>query len=274
MLFEANQVLLVEDKQKVSFCTEDCIKAFFNPIKDQLGEREKSLRADLGLMDEPCLPFKNNPQVIKEAFQAPTRVFESVNELGIRVTSFLTESSRNQIDFSNLVSCLLYENTPSLILSHIVSASPKLIESSLIGKEGELVQAATDGSEELINDPEVLETVERLKSSYLAEMLAERSEADIPFENFDLYDEYIPQTLEDPDEIYQTQDDIDDEVYTYIRSFSVDQKSFYYFVLCIMAGHHDEDEEIMMPFISFPTVDGSLYDKFRKGERLHGSLKN
>ena len=67
----------------------------------------------------------------------------------------------------------------------------------------------------------------------MARVLETRKEADVPFEEFPLYQQYLSQTMNDPDEIYELKDSEGDQYYSYIKTFEKNGESFYYISLCI-----------------------------------------
>lgn len=123
--------------------------------------------------------------------------------------------------------------------------------------------------------PELLTLLESKKAGHLTELLQERSKDDIPFERFQEYDIFLPETLEHPDEVYRYTDREKDVVLIYIRSFSEGNRSFFYIVICMQYVNDMESEEMLLiPIISFPSSDGDLYRKYKKGERIGGSPVN
>ena len=90
-----------------------------------------------------------------------------------------------------------------------------------------------------------------------------------------MYDEYLRETLESPDEIYKSDDD-GDITLTYIKSFQLDNTNFFYIVL---GGEYETsednvDEKVMIPILGFPSVDNKLYPHYTKGKKVLNNLKN
>ena len=96
-----------------------------------------------------------------------------------------------------------------------------------------------------------------------------------PFEKFDIYDEFVEATLQSPDEVFKRVDEEGDNILTYIKAHELNGISFYYFCICMkFETHWGQDTETVIPIISFPSLDGELYRKYRSGDLITGNLKN
>ena len=124
-------------------------------------------------------------------------------------------------------------------------------------------------------EPEVVQAIENKKSIILASLLEERSGLDIPYESFQEYERFFKDTLELPDEVYNSTDDEGDDVYTYIKAHQHKGDTFYYFVICVGLGKsYNVSDEALLPVISFPSLDGDLYNSYKKGKLVAGALKS
>lgn len=124
-------------------------------------------------------------------------------------------------------------------------------------------------------DPKDIEAIEGRRSALFSKLLSERSAHDIPVESFAQYEGLAQSTLELPDEIYRSIEETGEIFFTYIKSFQLQKSSFFYIVICL---HYSTDvesgEDTLIPMISFPSCDGELYNKYKRGEKISGNLKS
>ncbi|MBF0363151.1 MAG: hypothetical protein HQK49_19170 [Oligoflexia bacterium] len=120
--------------------------------------------------------------------------------------------------------------------------------------------------------PELIRLLESKKAQLLTHLIKDRSPNDISVDQYNLYDYCLQETIENPDEVYRLLDSGKDILLTYIKVFSKENISFYYLVICLQHSHqHTTEENYLIPIISFPTIDGELYRKYKKGEKIEGT---
>ena len=274
-----DQVYLVEDGQLLTYCSELCVKDFFSPMKEYFLKEHAENQQEMGLLEESNLPNTNDIDALQKILRESTKVFEMENEFGFKITSFLSEMEFSGQTVYSVLICLMYDEKPSLVLFQTYSHSKELLQKMVKGEELSEEQISdkkeqTGASDDVELDKDTLQRMEQKKSKILADLLAVRAETDVPFEKFHLYDQYLSQTLEQPDEIFQWNDN-SEPIYSYIRSFNVEGTSFYYLVLCI---HHffdeDQEEEVLLPIIGFPSLDAKIYKIYSKGEQILGNLRS
>ena len=105
-------------------------------------------------------------------------------------------------------------------------------------------------------------------------MIEKRNAADIPIEQFFNYDKYLDLTIENPDEIYELEDDEGDTIHTFIKSFKEGEVSFFYVVITLPHRIPEVKEMAVLPILGFPSVDESLYPEYAIGKKLNEILKN
>ena len=64
-----------------------------------------------------------------------------------------------------------------------------------------------------------------------------------------------------------------DIINTFIKSFKVNELSFFYVVLALQCGS-TSDEVALLPIIGFPSIDTELYPKYATGKKVNEVLKN
>jgi hypothetical protein len=279
ILKSVEELYFVEDGVNRGFCSEQCIEDFFTPIVAYFEKSEKSLRGKWSLNDEPCLSYIGDPTYMNQLIHYPTEVWATSNDLTESYYTFIKElkDSKDQ-KFYMFMICSIFQDKASFIFMASATYSNDYLNEFRVGTKEDDVTAFI---EEQMDEREIAEAsefnteVENKKSQLLAKLLEDRSPADIPFEQFPLYDEYLQDTLKAPDEVYTHQDDDGDTVYTYIKAHDRNGTSFYYFIICVqILGIEGDNEKTVTPVLTFPSVDGELYKTYRKGEQLSGSLKS
>lgn len=281
-LLDVEELLFVEERSARSFCSEDCIEKYYQPIVSWYENLERETRVELKIGDEDCRSLVSDPNLMDKALTRPDEIWRYENEIGedhfIFIKSFSTERP-----FHVVIMCHLFERQPSFILLATATRSPALLDKFRGGEK------ITDPQEFIARDDlpagaidfeleqESLNAIEAKKSSFLARLIQDRIAADIPFEQFDLYEKYFKTTLEDPDEIYADEDDEGDQIFNYIKAYQQNGVSFYYFIICIELEKEDDGQEQtrkIIPLLAFPTLDGELYKIYKSGTLVSGSLKN
>ncbi|MCP4912966.1 MAG: hypothetical protein GY909_07595 [Oligoflexia bacterium] len=276
---DPDDLLFVEETSSRSFCTEGCIESFYDHIVQNFDQQEKKMRKELFIAKEDIEEVIGQPAFMDQALRRPDEVWKIESALDEAYYTFITHfNDQKWGEFSLVVCCFVYDNQPSFVISVCATRSMKLVEQYRVGEK---VDYQEDPSKEgflkqtVEVDEKVLTEVENKKSVELAKMLEERSPADIPFENFNLFDDYFEPTLNDPDEVYQHNDEEGDDILTYIKAHEREGVSFYYFILCMKLDKTvREGHEALIPIISFPTIDGEIYRQYQRGEQLSGKLKN
>ena len=135
----------------------------------------------------------------------------------------------------------------------------------------ELSQSGEFNEEDFI----FMQLLENKKSKLLAELLEKRKDDDISFEDFMLYEYCFPETLETPDEVFESLDNEGDSFYVYIKSFIKETENYFYIISCLKRKNKEESPEVnVFPVLAFPTNDLDLYSEFRSGKRIAAHMKN
>lgn len=274
-------LLFVEDGTSKGFCSENCIEAFYGHFVEYFESRDKELREELLLSKEDCLKFVGKPKLMELILSSPHEVWRNTNDLKEEYFHFHRKvTEKGSEPFTLIATCLIFDNKPSFILAVTATRSEKLIshyqKEQLVEEPLSLeVEGKEEGFQSVEVDEELMESIELKKSSFLAGLLEERSPSDIPFEKFNMYDEFIEKTLQEPDEVFLDTDEEGDKVLTYIKAHELNGTSFYYFCLCMKyEAPQKEGMETLLPILTFPSLDGELYEFYKKGTKLTGALKN
>lgn len=281
MIFSLDAALLVEEGQLKGFCSENCILAFYTPYMEYLKVEEAGLRKHYGLENEE-FALKNQEQLLAKTLENPKEVWFDVNELGEESYAFIGHTSTElHPNIFVVVLTHIFNRTPSLVLFHTITADQRLMDEY---KWGQKIEDLSKFLDEKVNElpmqemdvpQEVIDSMEQKKSTFLAELIKHRLPSDIAMEDFPLYESFVTETLQRPDEIFQYEDEEGRKVYTYIKFCEKNKISFYSFVICLKISADEETEEdILVPLLSFPSLDVEMYHRYRKGEQMVGGLKN
>jgi hypothetical protein len=279
---DVEKLLFVEENSTRGFCCELCIENYFQKhIKYyETIEREFRTKHDLGA--EPALKFLDEEDVMSQLLSRPDEIWNLKNYLNEEIFSYISELTTSKGEKYFAVALLfLFNKAPSFIF--LLSATQSL----KLKKEFEIGEMITDPIEFLKeapakidaesdeNERQLIESLEQKKSQILATLIEAQKDDDIPTEDYTQYDEFLTPTLESPEEVYQVNDDLGDILYTYIKSHEKDKRLFYYIIVCLVVSQDHENElESIIPIISFPTIDGNVYNIFQKGMRITGPLKS
>lgn len=269
---------------------------FHAPYMESFEIEELEERQRLGLGPETDLDSVfTRHDLFQQALNEPQEVWFERNPIGEEYHTHIAKCLFDDKEFNYILICSYFDDAPSFVFfkcattsdaltdfyrtGQLVSGSNKSVAMSVAAEELESASAKEEDEQEKAPEveipPEVLEELDSKKSEYLAQLLQNRQEVDIPFELFGKYDDYLPLTIEDPDEIYSKEDIAGDEVQTYIKSFQAFGEAFFYVVICMkIAVKKPEDHEALLPILSFPSTDQGLYKDYAVGERIAGALKS
>lgn len=275
VLDSLDDLLFVEEGSTNSFCCETCIESFYAPFTDFFQGKIYKLRKDLNLEEEPALELIDDAVNVEKTLSRPDEIWRFENQLKEEIYSFISHIENNGKKSYMIALCFVFNKTPSFVLGLTATDNEFLYQQFQLGEEIESLEEyyKEQMAMEHMIDPELLEQVEHKKSQFLADLMENRSEADIPFENFDLYMDFLGDTLETPDEVYRFDDDEGEPLQASIKGQVKDGVSFFYIVVSFHVPDGD-GRELVLPVLSFPTVDGKLCEYYRRGEQVSGSLKN
>jgi len=275
-------VQFVEEHSDRGFCSEKCIMDFYRPYMNALEEEESLFRHELNLAnEEELLEYLASDHHMQAALSYPSEIWVYLDDLDQTFYTHILKIDEGNAYF--IIICSYVENGPSFVFYRTATVSLDLLSKYKRGDlrsdiiEGQVRKNDQNLSKDLKIPTEVLEEVELKKSHLLAEMLNIRKEIDISFEKFYLYDSYMGQSFEFPDEIYEYRDDDGDKLHIYLKSIKSDENSFYYIVINFAYEYLSEDglnKLVLIPIIGFPTIDKDIYTHYCLGNKLNQTLKN
>lgn len=119
---------------------------------------------------------------------------------------------------------------------------------------------------------EIAEWIGMKKSEYLSQLILKAETGDIGFEEYHLYDSYIPSTIESPDKAFQ--DQVDGYLLrTYLKTYS-DQGKFHQVVVGVVIDETKEKAQVFVPILSFVSRKDLLVQEFCSGAVITYQILN
>lgn len=277
------EIHFVEENSDRGFCSEKCIMEFYRPYMIALEEEEYNFRKNCQIENEDDHShITANEHYLDLALTSPLEIWHFENDFEQSFYTHIFKLSEDGEDIFFILICAYIDGGPSFVFYRLATKYKSLVDKYRRDTkfDKELPENSADsvenssGKVEVEIPTEVIEMLESKKSQMLAEMMINRSSGDIQFELFHKYDSYLDQTIQNPDEVYENEDDEGDEIYTYIRSFKQGDIPFFYVVICYLHQIGDGKESAVLPIIGFPSIDEMLYPKYAIGKKLNEKLKN
>ncbi|NOT80685.1 MAG: hypothetical protein HOP07_17000 [Bacteriovoracaceae bacterium] len=282
-------LLFIEEFSHKGFCTESCIEDFYLPLIRYFEVLENKLRLKHNLINE-FLGHEVSESVFEDIISKPDEVYKKSNELNESFYSFI----KNYGEKSIVVIASIYNFEPSFIFLTLQTSSAQLINEfrydenvtlwylqstqniNQTSHEDVMGQGEVMSSEDTDADLLFMQHLESKKSKILAEILMNRKDDDISFEDYTDYDFCFQETLDLPDEVFEYKDNEGDIIFFYLKSFNsgLNLSSSYTYIIIAIKQKNDQDQVNVYPVLAVPTTDMELCQEFRKGIRLTGALKN
>jgi len=282
-----DDLLFIDEYSHKGFCSEECIEDFYFPLIKQYELVEHSLRKKHNVLSELPPGTIIEASVVEDVLESPSEIFRQTNELNETFYNFI----KHYTNFSVVVVSSVYRKEASFVFLATRTSSHGLITEFRYGEmvtdwarteeeEDQEISVELEEQEIEMYDDEnadedmiFIQLLESKKSNLLAEILMNRKEDDIPFEDYSGYESCFQDTLDMPDEVFEKKDKEGDVVFTYIKAFSRGQGTFYYIVTCLKRIMDGENVNVY-PILALPTIDLEMCQEFRGGTRLSGPLKN
>ena len=267
---KASDLHFIEDHSDRGFCSEKCIMEFYRPYLNWLEKEEIKLREELNIDKEETYAEITSSQIrLKSALESPDEIWILSNETEQQFFTHIAKLNLQGRVLYYILICSYVDNEPSFVFYRTATTHIELVDKYRRDSVYRPTNEKLDATSKVPS--EIFEMVEQKKSEMLANLLAQRSVHDIAFEEFTNYDEYFNHTIEEPDEVFENEDDTGDTLYTYIKSFKLGDESFFYVVVGYL---FESDEQVLIPIISFPSVDKKIYPLYAVGTKTLNKLKN
>jgi hypothetical protein len=267
-----DKLLFVEESSTKGFCSEACIEDFYTPLIRHFESIELSMRKNLGIEEEKINFNFSDKQLVDEVLSSSDEIWKVSNELDEEIFTYI----KHYDQFSGIVICKVYNGEASFVFLSTTTRSRQLLAEIRTGEKVNQKEQSgeSDFSEEDFN---FMQLLENKKSVLLADLLVKRKDDDISFEDFTLYESCFPETLENPDEVFESRDKEGDTFFVYIKSYIKERENYFYIISCLKRKDKDSEESpdvSVFPVLAFPTNDLELYSDFRTGKRIAGHLNN
>jgi hypothetical protein len=281
-----DDLLFIDEYSHKGFCSEECIEDFYFPLIKHYEMIEHSLRRKHRIENELPPGTIIEADVVEAVLENPSEIFRQTNELHETFYNFI----KHYTDFSVIVVASVYRKEASFVFLATRTKAQALITEFRYGElvmdwtrteveEDEEISVELEADEVTMDehnedeDMIFIQLLESKKSNLLAEILMNRKDDDIPFEDYTGYESCFQETLDSPDEVFEKKDKEGDVIFTYIKAFSRGRETFYYIVTCLKRIMEGELVNVY-PILALPTIDMEMCQEFRGGTRLSGPLKN
>ncbi len=254
-------LLFVETGSPRGFCSEGCIEKYYVPLAQHYAQAEQALRAHHGAAHEECLKHTNGPRFIDQLLTEPNEIWRLENGLKEEIFAFIRHMGQvkgtGEGPFSMIGLCTVFSGRPSFILLITATSHPQVLKEFQIGEKISDPRGFLKAGQEEGPAPKAQSAtagVEHKKSVLLAELLERHSPADIPMDDYPMYDQFMDLTLDSPDEVYSFKAADGDMLFTYIKAHSRGGVPFYYFVVCLGTGPQDDESMGAIPILGFRSI--------------------
>lgn len=263
-----DKIVYVEEDSNRFFCSEKCIRSYYDPMAEHYRKQMLELRNP---HDIPETDFSKYESYAPLCLSNADEVWMEENDNGETVYYFLANFTNEGGRFSYVVMCFCLEMEPTYILLSFPTRDKKLCEEFRRGQKLELVEEGEEIQQEPEMNPVLSEDVLSRQGRAIEEdMLRHRSPTDIPQKEFEEYSHLLESTIENPDEVWELQDE---KANTLLTLIAQEGDSLYYIVICTYdpsAGSHESWRVIY----SFPTNDPSMVQRYRRGAMREGPDKS
>jgi hypothetical protein len=257
------KVVYVEESSNRYFCSEKCIRTYYDPMGEFYRKEMLELRDP---HDIPEPDFAEYESYAPLCLAHPDEVWADTTELGESVTYFLSNFTNEGGKFTYVVMCFCLELEPTYILLSFPTRDKKLAEEFRRGQKVDLQEES-----EAVTEPEVSpvlteDFLARQGNAIEEEMLLHRRPNDIQKNEFDEFAHLLDQTIESPDEVWELQDEGENTLLTLISQHG---ESLHYIVICTYDQTSSQQESWRVIY-NFPTNDPALVQRYRRGVLREG----
>lgn len=261
-LVSDEKIVYVEESAARYFCSEKCIRGYYDPMAEYYRKQMMEIRDPHDISEADFAEYESYAPL---CISNPDETFVDATEFGETITYFLANFTNEGGKFTYIVACFCMEEEPTYILLSFPTRDKKLVEEF---RRGEKIERAPEDDE--VTEPEVNAV---LNEDFLAgqgnaieeEMLRHRDSKDISPDEFEEYVHLVDQTIENPDEVWELQDEGENPILTLITQH---EENLHYVVICTFDA--SGGQESWRVIYSFPTRDPSLVQRYRRGVLREG----
>lgn len=263
-----DQIVYVEESSTRYFCSEKCIRTYYDPMADYYRKAHFAIR---DAHDIPEADFTQYESYAPLTLNSPDEVWSETNEHGETFFFFLKSFMNEGGSFFYSVMCFCLELEPTYVLFAFPTRDKKMVEEYRRGKRVETTNL--ENEIESVAEPELgthaeAELLSKQGNAIEEEMLKHRSKTDIDPKEFDDYAHLLEQAIESPDEVWEISDDHEHSLLTMILR---GDDGMHYVVICSADPRAEEGQENWRVLYSFPTKDPDLVQIYRRGNLREGN---
>jgi hypothetical protein len=279
------RVLFVEEELRRTFCSELCISDYFSPAVEKL---EKQYFKRLLPTDFTGEEREGLSHLRWVTLQEPDEVWRQKTPEGDYRYAFISEFSPGTKKVWSVCICLCLRGEPSFLYLAFPTRDRELANFFRTGESIEWDKSAHSGEVEEAPSqmtgntaaPIVAQadpTVDGLANAWTedetirAHLKQQRRGDDIPAEDYSLYQTYLDETLQAPDEVWSTAlaERGGLRLYHFIRFYPEEKSGVWYLVI----ARETEDQEQIEILDAFPTRDPALAERYRTGTQEVGATE-
>ncbi len=255
--------IVIDEKNGLVFRSEDELYNHFRNEIESLEKEFKSYRTTDDFTDKELEDLMTNLDL---TLDEPDRIWiDQTTFKNIPLYHFHKKFEDNGLVYYYVACAYMEDDSPTFIYIHFGTKSEKL---ALKFQRGELVyDQMFEIYEPAYIEGDALREGDTLAFGLFSAMMKIRNEKDIPIEKFKDFAGYREETIEEPDEIWKSQNIQEQTLVTFIRDYSdkSDGKELHYIVV---TQEENGAGQVHTLLFSFPTNDLTLVDRYRHGENL------
>lgn len=255
--------IVIDESAGLVFKTERELYAHFLP---QIQMLETEILANRLESDIPMKEHTRFESLLQQVIDDPDEVWEDAESIhGVKVTSYVGHFITSDNDPGVYYVALAYAvgGRPRFVYTHFPSRDLKLVDRF---RRGDLVyDRVVKEVEKGAVEGDALSDGDALAVGLYKAMLTLRSPQDLSEDKFHEHDELREKTIEEPDEIWRSNDLAGNTLVTFVKQFDEGENDGTWY---IAVTAEDEASSSHALLFSFPTKDENLVDRYRHGENL------
>lgn len=256
------KIVYVEESANRYFCSEKCIRSYYDPMAEYYRRQMLEIRDPHDISEGDFTDYESYAPL---CLSNPDEVWVDTTEFGETISYYLANFTNEGGKFTYVVACFCLEDEPTYILLSFPTRDKKLAEEFRRGEKLELKEEDEEVAEPEVSPVLAEDFLARQGNAIEEEMLRHRDPSDIPHKEFEEYLHLVDQTIENPDEVWELQDEGDNPLLTLI---SQHEENLHYVVICTFDS--SQGQESWRVIYSFPTRDPALVQRYRRGQLREG----
>lgn len=249
--------IIIDDEKGLSFDNEDELYQYFYKEISDLEQEFFDLRPKTDIPEYQLIEYEENLNALIESPDEVWRDTETLpkTELAIYIRKFSS-------DLHHVAVVYLTDEMPSFVYLHFPTNSEILVGEYRRGEK--IFDRKMEGGVQGAVEGDALFEGDEFATGLYQAMMKLRQDSDIQENDFQDYAELREESIEEPDEIWRSNDTMGNVLVTFIKEYAEDDEALFYIVITIEdlpSGSH-------ALLFSFPTSDEGLVARYRHGENL------